>query len=89
MLVGSVDAVRGSTPMDTQQMSEYEELPTIPGGVATVAVFALAIGLWLWLGHGATPGSGPLRAAGIVIVVAALAVLCEALGLVSLAATPW
>jgi hypothetical protein len=75
--------------MASMQVSEYEGLPHIPGGVATAAVFALAVGIWLSVGQGTTSDSGPLRVVGVAIVVAAVAVLGEALGFFSLAATPW
>jgi hypothetical protein len=71
------------------RMNERDGLPHIPGGVSTVALFALGVGLWMWLGQSTNPNSGPVRLAGFVVVVASIAVLCEAMGLVRLGATPW
>jgi hypothetical protein len=64
-------------------------LPHIPGGVATVAVLTLAVGLWLWLERSSNPESGPLRIVGFTVVIAAIVVLCETMGLFQVGATPW
>ena len=70
-------------------MLQRDGLPRIPGGVATVAVFTMAVGLWMMFTASTNPGSGPLRFAGFVVVVLAVAVLCEALGFIRLGFTPW
>ena len=70
-------------------MSTSDGLPFIPGGVATVAVFAMAVGLWMLFTESTNPGSSPLRFAGFVVVVLSVAVLCEALGFIRLGFTPW
>jgi hypothetical protein len=64
-------------------------LPHIPGGVAIVAVLALAVGLWMWLDRSTNPESGPLRLVGFLIALGAMAVLCETMGFFRVGVTPW
>jgi hypothetical protein len=64
-------------------------LPTIPGGVATVAVLGLVLGLWLCVSPSSNPASAPLRLMGVLVIAASIVVLAEVLGVLYLPQTPW
>ena len=67
-----------------------DNLPRIPGGVATVAVLTTGLGLWLIFGQGGSnPNAAPLRFIGLVVILCSLLVLAEAFDYVRFASTPW
>ena len=67
-----------------------DNLPRIPGGVATVAVLTTLLGLWLIFGQGGSnPNAVPLRFIGVVVILCSLLVLAEVFGYARFASTPW
>jgi hypothetical protein len=71
-------------------LRQDDNLPRIPGGVATVAVIVMLFGLWMIFAQGSSdPNAAPLKLIGALIVVGALVVLAEVMGYANFAATPW
>ena len=64
-------------------------LPSIPGGVATVALFGLVLGLWLVVSPSSNPAAAPLRLMGVLVIAASIVVLAEVAGMLYLPQTPW